>query len=153
MIFDRKKRDIDSAINIINSKVKNFISLSEEDLETLEKGTININTLNRIENKQAELKSLLDSHSYFVGEIITKQWGYNDIFSIDDFDRIISNIFTLKKSFFVYSNSPKDFFTTYDYENLNNLEKILFDLESMIEYMVLNYRECGTFESEGDVNG
>lgn len=153
MIFDRKKRDIDSAINIINSKVKNFMSLSEEDLETLEKGTININTLNRIENKQAELKSLLDSHSYFVGEIITKQWGYNDIFSIDDFNRIISNIFTLKKSFFVYSNSPKDFFTTYDYENLNNLEKILFDLESMIEYMVSNYRECGTFESEGDVNG
>lgn len=152
MIFDRKKRDVDSAIDIINSKVKNFISLSEADLETLEKGTININTLNRIENKQAELKNLLDNHSYFVGEIVTKQWGHNDIFAIEDFDRIISNIFALKKSFFVYSNSPKDFFTTYDYENLNNLEKILFDLETMIEYMVLNYRECGTFESEGDLN-
>ena len=59
MIFDRTQNDVDTAILIRSEKVQNFETLTESEIATLEKGTLTINTLNRIENKQSELKNLV----------------------------------------------------------------------------------------------
>ena len=57
MIFDRTQNDVDTAILLRNTKVKKFETLTESEIATLEKGTLTINTLNRIEAKQEELKN------------------------------------------------------------------------------------------------
>ena len=56
MIFDRTQNDVDTAILLRDTKVKNFETLTESEIATLEKGMLTINTLNRIETKQRRIK-------------------------------------------------------------------------------------------------
>ena len=59
MITDRTVQDINSAKKIREEKIQKFIALTQDDIKTLEKGFITINTLNRISNKQKEISDIL----------------------------------------------------------------------------------------------
>ena len=147
MIFDRTQNDVDTAIILRREKVQKFQALTESEIATLEKGTLTINTLNRIENKQEELKNLFNEIGYWNTPITNKTWGENDIFNVDEFQRILNNTNILRQAFFVYkatSNTPP---VSYYWDDINSLEKILYDLDVMINDVKSNYRECGTFES------
>ena len=149
MIFDRTQNDVDTAILLRDTKVKNFEELTESEIATLEKGTITINTLNRIENKQEELKNLFNDIGYWNTPITNKQWTENDIFDNNgerDFQRILDNTNILRQAFFVYKDTPNTPPISYHYEDINSLEKILYDLDVMINDVKSHYRQCGTFE-------
>lgn len=146
MIFDRTQSDVDSAISLRNTKVKNFETLTAIEIETLEKGTITYNTLNRIENKQEELKNLFNDIGYWNTSILNKVWGENDIFNVDEFQRILDNTNVLRKAFFVYKGTPNTPTVSYHYNDINALEKILYDLDVMISNVKADYRYCGEFE-------
>ena len=147
MIFDRTQNDIDTAIILRREKVQKFQVLSESEIATLEKGTLTINTLNRIETKQEELKNLFNDMGYWNTQITSKTWGENVIFNADEFQRILDNTNVLRQAFFVYKATPNTPPISYHYNDINALEKILFDLDVMINDIKSNYRECGTFES------
>lgn len=146
MIFDRTQEDVDTAILLRDTKIKKFEVLSESEIATLEKGTITINTLNRIENKQAELKNLFNDMGYWNTPITNKAWGENDIFNADEFQRILDNTNVLRNAFFVYKSTPNTPPISYHYNDINALEKILYDLDVMISNVKSNYRFCGDFE-------
>ena len=146
MIFTRTQADVVAAETLRNEKVKKFQSLTESEVATLEKGTITINTLNRIENKQEELKNLFNDMGYWNTPITNKVWGENDIFNVDEFQRILDNTNVLRNAFFVYSDTPKTPPVSYYFEDINSLEKILNDLDVMISDVKSYYRECDTFE-------
>ena len=147
MIFDRTQNDVSAAISLRSEKVQKFQELTESEVLTLEKGTMTINTLNRIENKQAELKALLNEMGYWNTPIINKVWDVTQIFNVDEFQRIIGNTDILRKAFFVYIDTPNTPPVSYHFEDINSLEKILYDLDVMINDVKSLYRECGTFES------
>ena len=147
MIFDRTQNDVDTAIILRDTKVKKFETLTESEIATLEKGTLTINTLNRIETKQDELKNLFNEIGYWNTPITNKTWSENDIFNIDEFQRILDNINILRQAFFVYKATPNTPPISYYWNDINALEKILYDLDLMINDVKSNYRECGTFES------
>ena len=147
MIFDRTQNDVDTAILLRNTKVKKFETLTEIEIATLEKGTLTINTLNRIENKQEELKNLFNNMGYWNTPITNKMWGENDIFNADEFQRILDNTNVLRQAFFVYKDTPNTPPISYYWDDINSLEKILNDLDVMINDVKSHYRECGTFES------
>lgn len=146
MIFDRTQNDVGTAIVLINEKVKSFQELTEKEIATLEKGTLTINTLNRIENKQDELKNLFNDIGYWNTPIKNKVWEENNIFNVDEFQRILDNTNVLRQAFFVYKNTPNTPPISYHFEDINALEKILYDLDVMINDVKSHYRECGTFE-------
>ena len=155
MIFDRTQNDVDTAILLRNEKVKfdpitmqpiNPEELTESEIATLEKGTITINTLNRIENKQDELKNLFNDMGYWNTPITNKVWGENHIFNVDEFQRIIDNTNVLRQAFFVYNDTPNTPPVSYHFEDINSLEKILYDLDVMINDIKSLYKECGAFE-------
>ena len=146
MIFDRKKSDVDNSKTLILNKVQKNISLSDEEINTLEKGTLTINTLNRIENKQSELFSLLSDIGYYAQQIATKTWTYDDLFTSDEFERIIKNTETLRNASLIYKNTPITPIADYYFENLNAIEKILYDIENMTNEIKSLFLECGTFE-------
>lgn len=148
MIFDRTLQDVNNAIEIRNQKVQKGLSLTEEDIETLERGTLTIVTLNRIEDKQRELKNLFNDMGYRNTPITNKVWGENDIFNVDEFQRILDNTNVLRQAFFVYKNTPNTPPISYNWQDINALENILYDLDVMINDVKSNYRECGTFECE-----
>ena len=146
MIFDRTQNDVDTAILLRDTKVKKFETLTESEIATLEKGTITINTLNRIESKQEELKNLFNDMGYWNTPTTNKTWGENDIFNVDEFQRIIDNTNVLRQAFFVYKDTPNTPPISYYWDDINSLEKILYDLDVMINDIKSYYKECGTFE-------
>ena len=143
MITNRTQYDIDTAIDIIKEKVQKFEELSQSDIDVLERGTMTINTLNRIENKQEELKNLFNEMGYWNTDITNKFWDYTQIFNVDEFQRILDNTNVLREAFFVYSTTPKTPPISYNYNDINALEKILFDLDVMINNIKSNYKICG----------
>lgn len=147
MITNRTQYDVDTAILIRNTKVKKFEALNESEIATLEKGTLTINTLNRIENKQEELKNLFNDMGYWNTPITNKGWNENDVFNADEFQRILDNTNLLRNAFFVYKETPNTPPISYYWQDINDLEKILVDLDVMINDVKSHYRECGTFES------
>lgn len=145
MIYDRTREDVVKSISIRTEKVKSFRELTQDEKSTLERGTVTISTLNRIEQKQAELKGLLNSLGYWNTDFNNATWGETDIFSESDFGRILNIIDVLKKAFFVYLSTPKTPNMSYHYETFNDMEKILYDLGVMVDDVKSNFRECGTF--------
>lgn len=147
MIFDRTQNDVDTAILLRDTKVKKFETLTESEIATLEKGMLTINTLNRIETKQEELKNLFNDMGYWNTPITNKVWSENDIFNVVDFQRILDNTNVLRNAFFVHNDTPNTPPISYHWQDINALEKILYDLDVMINDVKSHYRECGTFES------
>ena len=146
MIFDRTQNDVDTAIRLRKEKVRNFQELTENEIAILEKGMLTINTLNRIEEKQEDLKGILNDMGYWNTPITNKVWGENDIFNVVDFQRILDNTNVLRQAFFVYKDTPNTPPISYYWDDINALEKILYDLDVMINDVKSNYRECGSFE-------
>lgn len=155
MITNRTQYDVDTARIIRNTKVKfdpitmqptNLDELTPTELETLNKGTFNYTDLNRIETKQEELKNLFNDMGYWNTPITNKVWGENGIFNVDEFQRILDNTNVLREAFFAYKATPNTPPVSYHYNDINALEKILYDLDVMINDVKSHYRECGTFE-------
>lgn len=146
MIFDRTQNDVDTAIVLRREKVQKFQELTGSEIETLEKGTLTINTLNRIENKQEKLKNLFNDMGYWNTPITNKVWDETDIFNVDEFERILNNVNILRQAFFVYKDTPNTPPVSYHYNDINTLEKILYGLDVMINDVKSHYRECGNFE-------
>lgn len=147
MIFDRTQNDVDTAIILRSEKVQKFQELTEDEIAILEKGTLTINTLNRIETKQEELKNLFNDMGYWNTPTTNKVWDYSQIFNVNEFQRIVDNTTILQNAFFVYKDTPGTPPVSYHYNDINALEKILYDLDVMINDIKSHYRQCGTFES------
>lgn len=146
MIYNRTQNDINEAKRIRKEKVQAFLELTSSDIETLERGTITINTLNRICSKQEELKNLFSDMGYWNTPITNKVWGKNDIFKVDELQRMLDNTNVLRNAFFVYNGTPNTPPVSYHYNDINALEKILHDIDVMINDVKSNYRECGAYE-------
>ena len=146
MIFDRGQDDVVNAAKIRKEKVQQFQELTQDDIDTLERGMLTINVLNRIENKQNELKTLLNEIGYWNTPISNKTWNYTQIFDIREFTRLINNANILRTAFFTYKTTPNIPPITYHYTTLNNLEQILYDIDNMITDVKSLYKECGAYE-------
>ena len=149
MIFDRTQSDVDQAKIIRDTKIKSFEALTESDIEILERGMLTINTLNRIEDKEKVLKDTINAMGYWGHSFNNKTWTSTDVFHLDDFQRIVTAVYYLSNGFFVFSTTPPTPETTdatYDYLTFNDIEKILYDLELMVENVKSRYRECGNYE-------
>lgn len=153
MVVDRTIEDVVSAKKIIEEKLKNFLEISAEDLEVLERGTITINTINRIEQAQSDLFEYFISAGYFPQKIINKVWNENEIFNSTDFERLIANGEVLRKAFYDYENTPDEALPKYAFEQLNAIERLLYDLRENYEYMVSNWKRCGIYRCGGVING
>ena len=146
LIYNRTQQDAENAIKIRSEKVKKFQELSAEDIKVLERGMITLNTLNRIEDKQDELRTILNNMGYWDTPVVSKNWDNTQIFDEAEFERILKNLDILRNAFYVYSDTPKTPKVSYKFDDINAIEKILYDLEEMTNYVKNNYRECGDFE-------
>lgn len=145
MIFDRTEADVTEAKRIILEKVQKFLTLSNTEIETLEKGCLTINTLNRIENEQRRLNEVLNDMGYWNTEMTNKEWTISDVFDEQNFQRLLTNIDVLRNAFFTYSETPVTPNISYHFQAINEMEKILNDIGEIITYTQANYKICGNF--------
>jgi hypothetical protein len=151
MIYNRTQTDIDIAI-AIRKRIQSGETLTEADINALERGTLTINTLNRIEQKQAELKGLFNSIGYWdTDDIVNREWNKEDYFKQENFNQILTNLEILQNAYYIYANTPNVPNANYrQFGTVNAVEHILADLEKMIEDMEEHYRYCGEVECGGD---
>lgn len=133
MIIDRTQADVNNAISIRENKIQKFETLTDKDLEILERGFFTITTLNRIEDKQAQLAELLADMGYLQTPIVNKAWNNTQVFNRDEFQRIINNTNVLRQAFFVYKDTPSTPPVSFYWEDVNALENILYSLQQAIE--------------------
>lgn len=147
MITDRTKADVNAAAEIRKNKLQQGMPLTAEDIAKLERGMLTRDTINRIESKQSELRTRLNDVGYWNTDIETKQWTDTQMFDSAEFYRVTSNAFKLRDAFYLYRNTPRTFLMRYDYTTINSHEKLLVDIESVLDGMQASYIECGTRET------
>lgn len=146
MIYNRTQADVDAALEIL-ARMKQGEAITDDEKEQLERGTLTFNTLNRIEIKQAQLKHRLNGMGYWNTNVNNVTWGITSYFHPSDFNRIRTQTQILKNAFFTFAETPDLPDDNYrKYQTINDIEKILFDLEEMIKIVKASYVECGTIE-------
>lgn len=122
MITDRTLEDVEYA---------KANPTSTEDL----KGAYNNTDLNRVEEKVEEIYNILKEYSYDAKITeIKKDWAKSDFFNPSDGVRYLNNLRKLVGSYVVMDSTPEvpQTMESLTYEDANNIEKILVDIETLI---------------------
>ena len=111
-----------------------------------DKAYIDYKDLNRVEEAVKYLSNKLDEYNYF-NKVETKEWKIDEFRKKKECERIKENYKILKQSFFYKFDIPD--FEWETIEEANDIEKILFDINSFIIRMVFTFRYSNTFYSGG----
>ncbi len=118
----------------------------EDIAQKTAKGYYNYGDINRIESWCEEIASVLNTYNYFVTIQTKTNWTRNDFLTAGDINRIKANIDLLKSTYYVYLDTPTlSYGNNMDYVEANKIEKILYDLDSLLNKMIASFRKCGTF--------
>ena len=143
-VFDRTQADVEFAIQKISEWIAADIngSVSVYDL----KGCLSVHDINRIEGNIAFLAEQLKKY-YYSPSVSTKTWARSGMPTENDIKRIVGNIKELFNSFYI----PQDDATLPDnlihYESVNTVEKKLYLIKEMLDWMVNSFKQSGTFYS------
>lgn len=146
MIYDRVIEDVTQAQALFENKVKKFIPLTDAEKTTLERGRVTVNTLNRIEQKQAEIGQILKDWKYLKEDITNKQWS-NEVFFREDLQRLTDNTAKLRDAFYVLSKDLPNPEARYYFEEFNIMERFLFEIEELIKEAKSNFKRSGAISA------
>lgn len=143
MIYDRTIEDVTQAQALFENKVKKFFPLTDTEKNTLERGRVTVDTLNRIENKQAEIGQILNKWHYLKEPIINKQWS-NEVFFREDLQRLTENTAKLREAFYVLNKDMPSPEARYFFEEFNTMEKLLAEISFLIFATKQSFKRSGT---------
>ena len=133
LIYDRTQADVTYALN--NPSNENFL-----------KGAYNYTDLNRVEEWCSYLANILNSYNYNV-EIITKtNWDMSNFPTSQELQRIRNNIAKLKKAYLSFTEVPVNL-GNITYKKANDIEKILYEIDTLIKQMENNFVYVGVANS------
>lgn len=138
LIYDRTQTDVEYALN--NPSSTSFL-----------KGAYNYTDLNRIEQWCEYIESQLNLYNYNVSITTKTDWSMSDFPTKAEMKRIRDNVEKLKEAFIAFTNVP-DSLEKMTYQKANDLEKVLHELDTLINNMIASFYYSGTFysgESEG----
>lgn len=159
MIYDRTILDVSNAKKIISKfqSLADWSSITEAEINTLERGTYTRISLNRVEEKVAELcRSFRDIGYSFIDTETTTDWDNTKYFNKSQHKRFFSNIAYLYNLFPLPSDTPNPpYFSSsgeYVYGNItyalaNDAEKILVDIEKLIDLLKKSWYYSGEIYS------
>lgn len=128
LIIDRTLRDV----QLLNSK-----------------GNYNATDLNRVEEWCQYIADLLNEYGYYVSIVTKTDWtvGLGKPNMTSEINRIKTNIQSLIDAYVVMQSTPEVPSTTrlaINYQEANDIERILVDLEFLINNMAESFIWCGT---------
>lgn len=149
MVFNRTLEEAKQAITIREEKVKKGENLTADDIYILSRGFVSVGDLNRIEGKQEALKGIFNDMGYYNTPTENKLWDEESYFFKTDLQRIVKNNEILRKAYYIFASTPIDARPKAYFEDLNKIEKLLYDLEQMADDMKSRFKKCGTFNCGG----
>ena len=115
---------------------------TEEDLINLtKKAFYNYDDLNRIEEWCEYLAQKLNSYSYLVSITTKTDWTMFDFPTQNEIERIRTNINKLQQAYFSFTKIPKTL-DNMTIEKANDVERILFEVNDVIEKMIAQFFYC-----------
>lgn len=140
LIFDRNNTDVINAKNNPNNQYSN-------------RGNYNISDLLRIEKWTIFLSELLKSYGYYVETNTRTDYNLDYIPTQEELDRIKNNIINIKKAYYSLQTTPTITTgkKTINYKDANDMEKILFDIDYLVEKMEESFKYSNTFYSGTDL--
>lgn len=131
-IFDRTQANVNNVKSGIND----------------DKGAFLYTVANRIENNSKYISTLLNSLGYNI-TIDTKEWTREDIPKIEDINRMKNNLEKIKQGYTYFTTTPNVDTSkiSLNFNDINDMEKILFDINELIKYMSQNFIYGGVANS------
>lgn len=117
------------------------------------RGAIHHYDLNRIENNCLFLKEKMESYGYLCTVNVKLDWVIDDFLRLDDINRIKQNVLNLVECYYSLPDSPIISLvpTKLDFTQVNGIEKMIFDLETILNRMIDSFLYCGTFYSGQEI--
>ena len=147
MITDRTQTDVDYALLIRNKLIQGEPLTPQEQADYMAglRGAYNISDLNRVESKVEELRNRHIANGYPVEAIEIKTWQKGDFLKRTDFEQYLNNLDILKTAYFIKMDTPvtpkvSDWI---NYKIANDIEKILVDIENILNNMIASLLYCG----------
>lgn len=110
------------------------------------KGAFNYDDLNRIEGDCQYLADQVNGYGYSVSITTKTNWAMTDWPSKGNIDRIRSNIQAIEAAYFTLTGTPDmDFTTSFDWDDANDLEQNLKNINILIKQMIQGFRYSGGF--------
>ena len=106
------------------------------------KSYYNYNDYNRIETWCEYLAATLKNYNYGVSIVVKTNWNRKNFPSESEMERIRQNVNRLKQAYFSFTQIPEnlDYMTI---EKANDIERILFEIDKILEVMENNFIYCG----------
>lgn len=110
------------------------------------RGKLDNTMLNRIEGNCQYLSVQLNSYGYFVSITVKTDWAEDDFPYQDEMDRIKGNVNAILAAYHTLIGSPSiDFDTSMNWDDANDLEQNIKNIDTLLQRMVAGFRYCGTF--------
>lgn len=138
-VRNRTQADVDYAI----AQIKSGNNSSEF------KGCFNVTDINRIENNTRYIADRLNVLKY-TNSVETKSWDMYGLPNITEVTRLINNVLKLINEYYAPADAPDLPTTLLTFEQVNNLETILYLIKHLIDNEENEYRHCGTFNCGED---
>lgn len=159
LIYDRTESDetASAAIRKSYQTLGNWSGLTDAERAQLERGTLTYNTLNRVETAAKTLAAALTAAGYPVeiapvlkgSKAEDREWQEGDIVRRAQWTTYLDNVQRLRDAYYTLAETgelpkPED---KLGYAGANTIEKILADIDLLIDCMKASYRRCGTFRA------
>lgn len=161
LIYDRTESDETASIAIRKSyqTLGNWSGLTDTERAQLERGTLTYNTLNRVESAVKLLAAALTSAGYPVevtpvlkgSKSEDREWQEGDVLYRPQWTTYIDNVQKLRDAYYTLAETgelpaPGD---KLKYTGANTIEKVLADIDLLLDGMKSIYRRAGTFTAGG----
>ena len=166
MIYNRTYADIINARKIYFNKLQKFLPLTTEEQDIINRAFFNLVAINRITEKISQIWEVIKSEG---GEKVEKsdvrEWTEQEWFTVSNFVNIRENISDIitQMSILPYIDVPsyegmyEILNDEYVYTNLNNIEKLLFDIYEILTKFAVQVKNelyiVGAYNSNLDAEG
>ena len=161
LVYDRTEDDVTSSAVIRSTyqALGNWSGLTTAERAQLERETLTYNTLNRVESAVKLLAAALTSAGYPVeitpvlkgSKSEDREWQEGDIVRRSQWSTYLGNVQRLRNAYYTLAETgelpaPGD---KLKYTGANTIEKILADIDLLLDGMKSVYRRAGTFTAGG----
>lgn len=161
LIYDRTESDetASAAIRKSYQKLGNWSGLTDAEKAQLERGTLTYNTLNRVESAVKTLAAALTAAGYPVevtpvlkgSKAEDREWQEGDVLYRPQWTTYLANVQALRDAYYTLAETgelpaPED---KLKYTGANTIEKVLADIDLLLDGMKSIYRRAGTFTAGG----
>lgn len=162
LIYDRTESDetASAAIRKSYQTLGNWSGLTDAERTQLERGTLTYNTLNRVESAVKLLAAALTSAGYPVevtpvlkgSKAEDREWQEGDVLYRPQWTTYLDNVQRLRDAYYTLAETgklpkPED---KLKYTGANIIEKVLADIDLLLDGMKSIYRRAGTFSVGGN---